>query len=130
MCEFGIYSLRSRLSHHSAHSLTQIEEPYLFIEDAVTYELSACYNVSIECHSGDMTAHVHTSSLFGGKLYARGSPEACVEDVEGELDFSITMGYDDAACGVENEAPGVYEAEVVIQVIKEINILYWYFNKV
>ncbi len=96
----------------------------------MTYELSACYNVSIECHSGDMTAHVHTSSLFGGKLYARGSPEACVEDVEGELDFSITMGYDDAACGVENEAPGVYEAEVVIQVIKEINILYWYFNKV
>ena len=33
-----------RLSHHSAMTLTQIEEPFLEIEAATTYELSSCYN--------------------------------------------------------------------------------------
>lgn len=71
-----------RLSHHSAHTLTQIEEPYLAIEEATTYELSACYNVSIDCHSGDMVANIVTSTLFDGKVYAKGSPLTCVEDIE------------------------------------------------
>ena len=71
-----------RLSHHSAHTLTQIEEPYLAIEEATTYELSACYNVSIDCHSGDMVANIVTSTLFDGKVYAKGSPLTCVEDID------------------------------------------------
>ena len=33
-----------RLSHHSAMTLTQIEDPYLKIKAATTYELSSCYN--------------------------------------------------------------------------------------
>ncbi len=102
-----------RLSHHSAHSLTQIDEPYLFIEDAITYELSSCYNVTIECHSGDMTANIHTTTRFDGKIYAKGSPATCVEDVEDALDFSITMGYNDLDCGVDSSSgPGIYTNEV------------------
>ena len=51
------------------------------IEEATTYELSACYNVSIDCHSGDMVANIVTSTLFDGKVYAKGSPLTCVEDI-------------------------------------------------
>jgi len=104
-----------RLSHHSAHTLTQIEEPYLAIEEATTYELSACYNVSIDCHSGDMVANIVTSTLFDGKVYAKGSPLTCVRDINDTLEFSIEFGYNDLDCGVEREGPGVYSNEVVIQ---------------
>jgi len=104
-----------RLSHHSAHTLTQIEEPYLAIEEATTYELSACYNVSIECHSGDMKANIVTSTLFDGKVYAKGSPETCVEDINGALRFSITFGYNDLNCGVSRETPGSFTNDVIIQ---------------
>jgi len=104
-----------RLSHHSAHTLTQIEEPYLAIEEATTYEKDGCYDVAIECQSSTMTANIMTSALFGGKIYAKGSPVTCVEDVDDALKFSITMGYNDLECGVEREAPGVYSNEVIIQ---------------
>ena len=62
-----------------------------------------------------MTANIMTSSLFGGKIYAKGSPVTCMEDVDDALKFSITMGYNDLECGVEREAPGVYSNEVIIQ---------------
>ena len=38
-----------RLSHHSTSTLMQIEEPYLDAVGATTYELGACYNVTVEC---------------------------------------------------------------------------------
>lgn len=104
-----------RLSHHSAHSLTQIEEPYLAIEEATTYELISCYNVTISCHSGDMTANIQTSALFNGKIYAKSSPVNCVVDVSNSLNFSITMAYNDLECGVEREGPGMYTNEVIVQ---------------
>ena len=104
-----------RLSHHSAHTLTQIEEPYLAIEEATTHELAGCYDVAIECLSGDMTAHVTTSALFVGKVYAKGSPVNCVEDIDSSLTFSLTMAYNDLECGVKRERPGVYSNEVIIQ---------------
>lgn len=104
-----------RLSHHSAHTLTQIEEPYLAIEEATTYELSACYNVSIDCFSGDMRANIVTSTMFDGKVYAKGSPVSCVEDVNSTLEFSITFGYNDLDCGVSREGAGSYTNDVIIQ---------------
>ena len=104
-----------RLSHHSAHTLTQIEDPYLAIEEATTYELTACYNVSIDCFSGDMRANIHTNTLFSGKIYAKGSPLTCVEDIEQNLDFSITFGYNDLDCGVVREREGSYTNDVIIQ---------------
>ena len=67
--------------------ITQVSNPpidYFSIfltEEATTYELSACYNVSIDCHSGDMVANIVTSTLFDGKVYAKGSPLTCVRDI-------------------------------------------------
>ena len=104
-----------RLSHHSAVTLTQVEEPYLFIEEATTFELSSCYNVSIDCHSGDMTANIRTTTLFDGKVYAKGSPVTCMEDISSSTEFSITMRYTDIECGVEREGLGGYINEVIIQ---------------
>lgn len=104
-----------RLSHHSAGTLTQIEEPYLYIEEATTFQLSACYNVSIDCHSGDMTANIRTTSLFDGKVYAKGSPVTCMQDIQDSMEFSITMQYTDLECGVQREGLGGYISEVIIQ---------------
>ena len=92
-----------------------MEDPFLFIEEATTYELSSCYNVTIDCHSGDMTANIRTSSLFDGKVYAKGSPVTCMEDIESSMEFSITMKYTDIECGVEREGLGGYINEVIIQ---------------
>ena len=104
-----------RLSHHSASTLSQIEEPYLYIDEATTFQLSACYNVSIDCHSGDMRANIRTTSLFDGKVYAKGSPVTCMEDISNSMEFSITMEYTDLECGVQREGLGGYISEVIIQ---------------
>merc|ERR1712079_954039 len=104
-----------RLSHHSAVTLTQVEEPYLFIEEATTYELSSTFNVSIDCHPGDMTANIRTTTLFDGKVYAKGSPVTCMEDIDSTMEFSITMKYTDIDCGVKREGLGGYLNEVIIQ---------------
>ncbi len=85
------------------------------IEEATTYEKRGCYNVSIDCHSGDMTATITTTTLFNGKLYAKGSPVNCMVDVDNALSFSITMGYNDLECGVEREGSGTYKNDVIIQ---------------
>ena len=73
------------------------------------------FQVSIDCHSADMGANIVTSVRFDGKIYAKGSPLSCVEDIENSLNFNITFGYNDIECGVEREGPGVYSNEVVIQ---------------
>jgi hypothetical protein len=62
-----------------------------------------------------MTANIRTTSLFDGKVYAKGSPVTCMKDVNGELEFSITMRYNDQECGVKREGLGGYINEVIIQ---------------
>ena len=51
------------------------QEPFLVIEDVVgTYELSSCYNVTIDCRAADMVATVRTNKIFNGKIYAKDNP--------------------------------------------------------
>lgn len=104
-----------RLSHHSRATLSDIQDPYLDVPEAASYELSSCYNVSIECRSGDMVARIKTSKLFSGKMYAKGSPNSCVEDVKGSLEFSLKMAYDDVECNVRQPGLGKYNNDIVIQ---------------
>ena len=85
------------------------------VPEASTYELSSCYNVSIDCRSGDMVARIKTSKLFNGKIYAKGSPNSCVRDVRGSLEFELTMAYDDVECNVRQQGLGRYLNDVVIQ---------------
>lgn len=83
--------------------------------EAATYELSSCYNVSIDCRSGDMVARIQTSKLFNGKIYAKGSPNSCVQDVQNSLEFELHMPYDNLECNVRKNGLGRYVNDVVIQ---------------
>ncbi|XP_014217059.1 uncharacterized protein LOC106645663 [Copidosoma floridanum] len=104
-----------RLSHHARATLSDIQEPYLDVPEASTYELSSCYNVSIDCLAGDMVARIQTSKLFNGKVYAKGSPNSCVQDVKGALEFELRMAYDDLECNVKQQGLGRYLNDVIIQ---------------
>jgi hypothetical protein len=104
-----------RLSHHSRATLSDIQEPYLDVPEASTYELSSCYNVTIDCRAGDMVARIQTSKLFNGKVYAKGSPNSCVKDIKGALEFELKMAYDDLECNVKQQGLGRYLNDVVIQ---------------
>ncbi|KAH0555220.1 hypothetical protein KQX54_016146 [Cotesia glomerata] len=104
-----------RLSHHARATLSDIQEPYLDVPEASTYELSSCYNVTIDCRAGDMVARIQTSKLFNGKVYAKGSPNSCVKDIKGALEFELRMAYDDLECNVRSQGLGRYLNDVVIQ---------------
>lgn len=83
--------------------------------EASTYELSSCYNVTIDCRAGDMVTRIQTSKLFYGKVYAKGSPNSCVQDVKGALEFELRMAYDDLECNIRQQGLGRYLNDVVIQ---------------
>ncbi|XP_062536166.1 uncharacterized protein LOC134205176 [Armigeres subalbatus] len=104
-----------RLSHHSRATLADIQDPYLDVPEAATYELSSCYNVSIECRAGDMIAKIRTSKLFDGKVYAKGAPNSCSVDVKNSLEFELRMAYQDIDCNVRQNGLGRYLNDVVIQ---------------
>ena len=104
-----------RLSHHSRATLTEIQDPYLDVPEAATYELSSCYNVSIQCGAANMVARIRTSKLFDGKIYAKGAPNSCAVDVKSALEFEIQMGYNDIDCNVRQNGLGRYLNDVVIQ---------------
>ncbi|ALC47847.1 nyo [Drosophila busckii] len=104
-----------RLSHHSRATLTDVMDPYLDVPEAATYELSACYNVSIECRAGEMITKIRTSKLFDGKVYAKGAPKSCAVNVNNSLEFDFRMGYNDLECNVRQSAYGRYMNDIVIQ---------------
>lgn len=104
-----------RLSHHSRATLSDVQDPYLDVPEAATYELSSCYNVSIECRAGDMVAKIRTSRIFDGKVYAKGAPKSCAVDVRSSLEFELRMGYQDLECNVRHNGLGRYVNDVVIQ---------------
>ncbi|XP_063244254.1 uncharacterized protein LOC134543273 [Bacillus rossius redtenbacheri] len=104
-----------RLSHHSRATLADIQDPYLDVPEATTHELSSCYNVSIECGSTGMAARIKTTKLFDGKIYAKGSPNSCVEDVRGSLEFELRMPYNSVDCQVRQQGLGRYVNDIVIQ---------------
>ncbi|ALC46615.1 neo [Drosophila busckii] len=104
-----------RLSHHSRATLSDVQDPYLEVPEASTYELASCYNVTIECGGGDMLARIRTSKLFSGKVYAKGSPKSCAVDVRSALDFELRMNYNDLECNVRHSNAGRYVNDIIIQ---------------
>ncbi|XP_055949587.1 uncharacterized protein LOC129983909 [Argiope bruennichi] len=104
-----------RLSHHSVSTLTHIQDPYLDIPGVTTYEISACYNVTIQCKAREMIAKVKTSKVFNGRIYAKSRPNSCVADVANSVDFEIKMAYHDLNCDVKQENFGEFSNDIVIQ---------------
>lgn len=62
-----------------------------------------------------MVARIQTSKLFDGKIYAKGSPNSCVRDVNNSLEFELDMAYDNLECNVRKNGLGKYINDVVIQ---------------
>ena len=76
--------------------MSHIKDPFLVIGDVRgTFELSSCYNVTIDCRSSEMVATITTNKIFSGKIYAKDNPNSCVVDVENAIEFNIKMGYND-----------------------------------
>lgn len=115
-----------RTSHLDRNSLQQIQDPYLEIQGALTYELDSCYNVTVVCKSREMIAKVKTNKLFNGKIYAKNAPLSCMNDITNSMDFELTMAFNDA-CSInknilppgslegKQQAAGIFSNEIVLQ---------------
>lgn len=104
-----------RTSHLDRISLQQIQEPYLEIQGAVSYELDSCYNVTVQCRSREMVARVRTNKLFNGKIYAKNAPLACVNDISNSMDFELNMAFNDNCAIQRSSSSGVFSNEIVLQ---------------
>ncbi|XP_059099096.1 uncharacterized protein LOC131893159 [Tigriopus californicus] len=104
-----------RMSHHSSETLRNIREPYLSAAQATTYELTSCFNVSVDCQANYMIAKVHTNRVFNGKIYGKTRPNSCTINVENKLDFELYLGFNDIDCDVKQETPGRFGSDVIIQ---------------
>lgn len=62
-----------------------------------------------------MVTRIQTSKLFYGKVYVKGAPNSCVQDVKGALEFELRMAYDDLECNIRQQGLGRYLNDVVIQ---------------
>lgn len=104
-----------RTSHLDRNSLQQIQEPYLDIQGAVSYELDSCYNVTVLCKSREMVARVKTNKIFNGKIYAKNAPLSCLNDVTNSMDFELPMAFNDQCAINRSPSNGVFSNEIVLQ---------------
>lgn len=104
-----------RTSHLDRNSLQQIQDPYLEIQGAVSYELDSCYNVTVVCKSREMVARVKTNKVFNGKIYAKNAPLSCMNDISNSMDFELTMAFNDACSITRSAQNGIFSNEIVLQ---------------
>lgn len=104
-----------RTSHLDRNSLQQIQEPYLEINGAISYELDSCYNVTVACKSREMVARVKTNKIFNGKIYAKNSPLSCMNDISNSMDFELSMAFNDACSINRSTSNGLFTNEIVLQ---------------
>ena len=64
-----------------------------------------------------MVARVKTNRVFSGKMYGKTRPNSCQIRVEKRLDFQLYLGYNDLDCEVNQEVPGKFATDIIIQVI-------------
>jgi len=104
-----------RLSHHSAATLSHVRQPFLEIQSATMYQVTACYNVSVSCTDQGMVATVRTSKMFSGKIYTKSRPHSCIVDVKNRMEFELSVGYNDVNCDVERSDEGHFLTDVILQ---------------
>ena len=78
-----------------------------------------------------MVATITTNKIFTGKIYAKDNPNSCMVDVKGDIQFSISMAYNDIECDVKREARGIYTKQVWLifvdlRVLKNDNITFFH----
>jgi len=104
-----------RTSHLDSSSLLHIEEPYVQLPEAITYQRQSCFNVSITCKAKEMVASIQTNKLFSGKIYAKSKPNSSVTDVTNSLNFDLSMPYHDLMCNVIQREAGKFVNDIIIQ---------------
>jgi putative uncharacterized protein (fragment) len=125
-----------RTSHLESASLTHIKEAYFEVAGANTYELTSCYNSKLElplnrlsdykvtvslylvtvlCKSKEMTAKISTNRIFDGKIYAKNTPNSCLNDVMASLDFELPMFYNDPRCNVQRYNSSFFANDIILQ---------------
>lgn len=104
-----------RTSHLDRNSLQQIQDPYLEMQGAISYELDSCYNVTVVCKSREMVARVKTNKVFNGKIYAKNAPLSCMNDISNSMDFELSMAFNDACSISRSTNTGIFTNEIVIQ---------------
>lgn len=107
-----------RTSHLDQASLLTIKEPYLEVAGAITYELTSCFNVTVQCKAKEMLVQVSSSKSFKGRIYAKSRPSSCMTDVRDSSKFELSMRYHDPNCDVRsssNRQQGVFSNDVIIQ---------------
>lgn len=104
-----------RLSHHAMVTVTQVEEPYLIMNGSSSWERGACYNVTLDCLSDHLVAQLSTNKVFNGKIYSKLRPSTCMHDVQDAQSFQLRMDYTDPECGVRQDEPGRFAADLVLQ---------------
>ena len=104
-----------RTSHLNTGGVLHIEQPFVEMPGAVTYQLVSCLNVSVQCNAHEMVAKVRTNRIFNGKIYSRTKPNSCMNDVTNKLNFEISLPYNDLMCDVRHESPEKFTTDIVIQ---------------
>ncbi|KAI1290296.1 hypothetical protein HDE_09059 [Halotydeus destructor] len=104
-----------RTSHLNTGATMAVEQPFVEMPGSVTYQLVACLNVSVVCNANSMVAKVKTNKIFNGKIYAQSKPNSCVQDIAGQLDFELTLPYNDLMCDVRHHDRDTFAGDIVIQ---------------
>ena len=53
-----------------------------------------------------MVATITTNKILSEKIYAKDHPNSCVVDVDGDIEFTISMASNDLECNMKREALG------------------------
>ncbi|XP_070381269.1 uncharacterized protein [Dermacentor albipictus] len=101
------------LSHHTRKSAPKGATLRLPGTDLV--ELGACFDVSVECEPHVMRARVRSNMVFKGKVYTRGRPSTCSQDISSSMDFTLPIQLAGSDCGTVSKAEGHFANVLVIQ---------------
>ncbi|XP_077550168.1 uncharacterized protein LOC144163204 isoform X2 [Haemaphysalis longicornis] len=101
------------LSHHTRKSAPK--GAILRIPGTDLVELGACFDVSVECEPHVMRTRVRSNMVFRGKVYTRGRPSTCSQDVSSSMDFTLPIQLAGSDCGTVSKAEGHFANVLVIQ---------------
>uniref|UniRef100_T1K7E7 ZP domain-containing protein n=1 Tax=Tetranychus urticae TaxID=32264 RepID=T1K7E7_TETUR len=110
---FDSVSLTCSLSHHTRRSVPGAA--LLKTPSSIVYEISTCFDVSIDCGPDMMKAKVTSSTLFQGKLYARERPTSCFVDIANSMDFTLPIQLKGDDCATQEESEGTFINTLIIQ---------------
>ncbi|CAN7937078.1 unnamed protein product, partial [Ixodes hexagonus] len=85
-------------------------------ETATLYEKGSCIDVEMRCEATAMTAIIHVTSSFRGRVYAVGHPHQCYSSsVTDTGHVALTVPLHGRQCGTKNMGNGTFLNSIVVQ---------------